>query len=348
MAGPGGGAGARGARRRTVASRALLAAIAVVLLAAVGLAVFVLRGPRGGPSGSPASGGPSPSGTPSASLADLPPGPLNILVMGSDIRGNARDAVAGQEAGGGVADQRADMIMLLHVQTDHRRVFGISIMRDSWVTIPGHGPSKINASLSWGGPPLVVETVASLLSVRIDHYAMLDFEGFKAITDALGGVDVDVPVPFTATFDTHHTFSPSINRLDGQAALEFVRERYAFPDGDYQRVRDQQAFIRGLSAQLVTTGRVGSPAEAAAAVGLASPYVIGDPGLDAAGLATLGYGLRGLDPASSTFFTLPTAGTGLSDDGQSIVVPDYPGIAAVAEALRSDTLGQYAVAHGLS
>ncbi len=272
---------------------------------------------------------------------------MNILLIGSDIRGSAREAVANQDAKGGVVDQRADMIMLVHVQADHRRVFGISVMRDSWVAIPGHAESKVNASLSLGGPRLVAETVGSLLSVRIDHYVMLDFDGFKAITDALGGIDVNVPVAFAASFDTHHAFTQGMNHLDGQAALEFVRERYSFADGDYQRVRNQQAFVRAVIGQLLATGRVGGPAEAIAVVAHAAPYALADSGLDATGMAALAYGLRGIDPAASVFFTLPNAGTGTSPDGQSIVVPDSAGTAEVAGALARDDLAGYVAAHGL-
>ncbi|GHG40141.1 hypothetical protein GCM10012320_01370 [Sinomonas cellulolyticus] len=349
MAEPG---GAADARRRRARSRLLVAVLAFLVVLGAAVGTFVLMTPRGPGPGEGAAPSPSASSAPSASsgasLPAAPSGALNILVMGSDIRGNAREAIAAQEAGGGTTDQRADMIMLVHVDAAHRRVFGISVMRDTWVDIPGHGPSKINASLALGGPQLVVETVSSLLSVRINHWALLDFDGFKAVTDALGGVDVDVPLAFTASFDTHHVFTQGVNHLDGQAALEFVRERYSFPDGDYQRVRDQQAFIRSLLAQLLTTGRVRGPAEAIGAVGLAMPYLIADSGLDATGAAALGYGLRDVDLASSAFFTLPTLGTGTSADGQSIVVPDYPGIAEVAAALASDRVGEYASAHGHS
>ncbi|WP_369047324.1 LCP family protein [Sinomonas sp. P10A9] len=350
MAGP---AGDGGARRRRVRSRVLLAAVVLVVVVGAVVATFLLMSPRatppaGSPSPTPtASASETVSSSPSATLPPLASGAMNILVLGSDIRGNARDAVARQEAGGGVVDQRSDMIMLIHVPADRSRVFGISIMRDTWVTIAGHGQAKVNAALALGGPRLAADTVAAMLSTRIDHYAMLDFDGFKAITDALGGVDVNVPLAFTATFDTHHAFAQGLNHLDGQAALEFVRERYAFADGDYQRVRDQQAFVRSLVAQLLTTGRVRGPAEAMGAVALASPYVITDPGLDATGIAALGYGLRGIDPAADVFFTLPTAGTGTSADGQSIVVPDDAGIAEVAAALARDDLGGYAAAHGL-
>ena len=333
-------------------------ATAVTLVLAAVVAAIVLAMPRAtAPVAAPSTTSATPSETPTATpsqaplppppptLPPLPPGPLNVLVIGSDIRGNAREAAAQQAATGERADHRADMMMLVHVPADRQRVYGISIMRDTWVQIPGYGYSKINASLEVGGPPLVVATVEALLATRIDHYAMIDFEGFKVLTDALGGIDVNVTVPFTASHDTGTTFTAGVNRLGGQAALEFVRERYVFADGDYQRVRNQQAFVRGIIAHMLGTGKVMDPANAV--IGAVAPYVTTEPGFDAGAMATLAFGLRTVDPASSVFFTLPTAGTGFSADGQSIVLPDDAGIAQVRDALAVDGLAGYAAAYGL-
>ena len=72
----------------------------------------------------------------------------------------------------------------------------MSIMRDNWVPIDGHGYNKINAALAFGGVPLMVSTVENFIDTRIDHVAVIDFEGFKGLTDALGGVTVSSPVAF--------------------------------------------------------------------------------------------------------------------------------------------------------
>ncbi|MCA4133390.1 LCP family protein [Arthrobacter sp. M4] len=317
--------------------RLLIGVVAALLLIVGAVAAFMLLQRPSSPTA------PSPTQT----LPELPPGPMNILVLGSDIRGNAREALQRQEATGEQADERSDMIMLVHIPADRHKVYGISILRDNWVKIPGHGDSKINESLTFGGPRLVADTVGSLLGTHIDHYAMLDFDGFKNLTDALGGVDVNVTAPFTATFDTHHTFAQGINKLDGQAALEFVRERKAFPDGDYQRARNQQTYVRSVMTQLLHTGKVTNPTNALELIKVVSPHLIVDPGFDSTALASVAYALRSTDPAASVFFTLPTAGTGTSPDGQSIVLPDYAGIAEVAAALKSDGLAGYAASHGL-
>lgn len=115
----------------------------------------------------------------------------NILLLGSDTRGEVGadlDSIRGQ---------RSDTIMVVHVPADSSGIQVMSIMRDNWVTIPGYGEHKINAALAFGGVPLTVQTVESLIGVRIDHVAIVDFSGFTMLTNALGGVTVDNAVPFT-------------------------------------------------------------------------------------------------------------------------------------------------------
>ena len=118
---------------------------------------------------------------------------MNILVMGSDSRGAAEPDAASTPT-----DQRADTLMLMHIPADRKNIYTMSIMRDLWVDIPGHGEAKINSALALGGTPLMVQTIESIFQQRIDHVAMIDFEGFKGLTDALGGVTVNIKLPFTS------------------------------------------------------------------------------------------------------------------------------------------------------
>ncbi|WP_332602681.1 LCP family protein [Arthrobacter sp. S2(2024)] len=342
--------------------RLWLAAGLAVLLALVVVLAAVIAGSNKTPSSAPSSPSPTATPTPSATqtrkptaaapapapapptIPELPAAPMNILVIGSDSRENAKEENNQTITTGQASDQRSDCLMLIHVPADRHKVYGISIMRDNWVDIPGYGASKVNSALGLGGTPLVVRTVESLLGAHVDHTVMLDFHGFKLLTDALGGIDVNVTLPFTSTIETQHQFVAGINHLDGQAALEFVRERHAFVDGDYQRVRDQQTFLRALLVKL--SGGVQNPAGVLGLVQFAANDLTVDDGFDPMSVAILAYGLRTVDPTASVFFTLPTAGTGTSPDGQSIVLPDYAGIGEVAAALRDDTLPQYVAAHG--
>lgn len=252
----------------------------------------------------------------------------NILLIGSDTR----------EAG---ADARSDTMMLVHVPSDRSAVYLMSIMRDTWTEIPGHGEHKINAAMALGGVPLMVQTVQGLVGVPIDHVAVIDFEGFKGLTDALGGVEVDNAQPFQSRGGDGEYFAAGPLTLQGGSALKFVRERYAFADGDYQRVRNQQAFMRGLLSKLISAQTLGNPVRLHAAAGAISPYLSVDEGLDAVRVGELAFELRGVKAGDIEMFTLPNAGVGTSADGQSIVVPDAAATAALAQALKTDQLSGF-------
>ncbi|WP_457963354.1 LCP family protein [Arthrobacter sp. D1-29] len=342
------------ARRR----RIIAALLTVVLVAGIAVAALLFSRPAD-TSATSATQSAQPTETPTATettpppvpapapppppepIPELQPVPMNILIIGSDSRGNARDQAGHTLATGQQSDQRADTIMVAHVPADRRSVQVVSIMRDTWVNIPSYGGSKVNTSLQVGGTPLVKQTVESLLGLHIDHTLMLDFNGFRALIDAMGGIDVQVNLPFQSTHDTGHVFSQGLNRLNGQASLEFVRERYAFIDGDYQRVRNQQAFLQALLAKLTHGGALNDPNVVRHLVALSGPWLTLNQGHDALSVAILAYGLRNLDYNACTFVTLPTAGVG-TIGGASVVLPDYGGINAVAAALREGRLAQYA------
>jgi LCP family protein required for cell wall assembly len=267
---------------------------------------------------------------------------MNILVMGSDSRG----ATSEEAAAGAGSNQRADTLMLVHIPAGRANIYSISLMRDLWVSIPGHGQAKINAALAYGGIPLMVQTVESIFGQRIDHVAMVDFEGFVGLTDALGGVEVDIPAGFVSYHD-QESFQAGKNTLDGERALEFVRERYAFADGDYQRVRNQQAFVRALLAKNLSADTLLNPLKVQGVVGAIAPFISVDKGLNAAALAGLAVELKDVRPSDMVMFTLPTLGTGTSADGQSIVLPDTGAIAEIATSLSDNTLGNYVAGKGL-
>lgn len=272
---------------------------------------------------------------------------LNILVMGSDSRDKS-DGAAAMAAAGAASDQRSDTLMLVHIPADRARIYSISLMRDLWVNIPDHGEAKINAALAYGGVPLVVQTVESLLQQRIDQVVRIDFEGFKGLVDALGGVKVDVKVPFTAARATsRYVFKEGPNTLSGAKALAFVRERYAFADGDYQRVRNQQSLLKAVIAKILDTGALRNPATLQNVLSAVSPYLSVAPVVDAVEAGRLAFSLRDIQSEDTVTFTLPTAGIGTSADGQSVVLPDLAAIEEVKAALSEDRLGDYAAAKSL-
>lgn len=260
---------------------------------------------------------------------------LNILLMGSDSRASSdeRDVTVSDNS-------RSDTLIVVHVPQDRSGVYFTSIMRDTWVDIPGRGPAKINAASAFGGSALTIQTVEGLTGARLDHVMRIQFEGFQSLVDALGGVDVDVPLAFKST-NSNRTFVKGPQTMDGATALSFVRERYAFADGDYQRVRNQQNFLKGLFSKLMSRDVLTNPAKISSAIDEFSPFVAVDPNTNAATLGSLGFSLRNLGVKDMSFLTLPNAGTGTSPDGQSIVVPDKQAIAEFGKALREDTMSTF-------
>ncbi len=303
-------------------------------------------GEAGGEAGREAAGGTDSGpgvGTAEGTRNAAASGALNILVMGSDSRGATKE----EAVSGGDSNQRADTLMLVHIPADRSKIFSVSLMRDLWIDIPGNGQAKINAALSYGGVPLMVQTVESLFNQRIDHVAMIDFEGFVGMTDALGGVEVNITQPFVSPH-SNKKYAKGPALLNGKGALDFVRERYAYADGDYQRVRNQQAFLKALTAKNLSRDTLLNPVKVHNVISSIAPFISADKGLDAATLARLGLELRDVRADDLKMFTIPTLGIGTSADGQSIVRPDYNAIAGISAALADDSLETFVASRNLA
>lgn len=186
-------------------------------------------------------------------LAGLQPGkPLMILLLGIDQRSD--------ESG----PTRSDSLILLGSQPDNAGAAMLSVPRDLWVSVPGVGEQRINTALYFGydpanpaaAPELAMRTVQQELNRPIDRYMLLDFTTFVAVVDALGGIEVDVPVPIvdteypTADYGiTTISFDPGVQTLDGEHALIYVRTRHS--DSDFGRSQRQQQVIQALAAKAI-------------------------------------------------------------------------------------------------
>jgi LCP family protein required for cell wall assembly len=153
--------------------------------------------------------------------------PLFVLVIGSDARPDQP-----------MLSTRGDSLHIVSVNPGLRRGAIVGIPRDSYVSIPGHGTSKINAALFYGGPDLVVRTVEQLTGVHLDAYLVTGFEGFHHLIDAIGGLHLTVPYPMDDANSGAH-FRPGPTHLNGRQALAFSRDRHDVPGGDFGRSMNQ-------------------------------------------------------------------------------------------------------------
>lgn len=201
--------------------------------------------------------------------------PLNILVLGSDSRDGAGNDIDGLTGGG----QRADTTILLHVSANRQNAYGVSLPRDAIVdrpdcnlkggeVVPGEDAVMFNTAFAVGydanetesgGAQCAVQTVESLTGIYIDHFVVLDFNGFRDMVDAVNGVEVCLP---KAVDDDEHDIhlDAGTQTLSGQKALDYVRERYTLSvTGDIGRMKRQQAFIASLINKVMSAGTLSQP-----------------------------------------------------------------------------------------
>jgi LCP family protein required for cell wall assembly len=243
--------------------------------------------------------------------------PVTFLLVGSDTRATAEEGIA---AGG-----RSDAIMIARFSADRQHAQLISVPRDSWVDIPGHGMAKVNAAYAYGGPTLLIQTVEQLTDVRIDHYVAIDFEGLIQVTDDLGGVDVVVA---ETTSNGPYTFPAGVNHLDGDQARWYLGQRYGLPGGDFDRVRRQQQYLQAMFGKLFSSATFTDPGRLDAALGNTE-------------MLSLAYSLRGLTPDTVDFFTAPVLGTGTEGAASVVYLDDVAG-ERMWGYLQTDSLSQNA------
>lgn len=267
---------------------------------------------------------------------------LNFLLVGVDTR--ADEQTTGSDGDGAVfvpGRQRSDVIMVVHVSADRRTASVVSLPRDSWVAIPGRGRDKINAAYSSGGGSLLVRTVEGLTGLRIDHFAVVDFAGFKDITNAVGGVDVQVR---EATGDRRGMFPAGLNHLDGDQALVYVRQRYNLPQGDLDRVRRQQNVIKALMTKAGDRGMLANPPRALRLADSVARAVSVDDSLSNGDLRSLVLSLRGLRPGAVKFVTAPVRGFG-REGRASVVYLDGARAGQLWTAIAKDDVAGYVRTH---
>jgi LCP family protein required for cell wall assembly len=250
----------------------------------------------------------------------------NILVVGSDSRGS-------------VPNGRSDVIVLVHISSDRKKVYLVHFPRDMYVNVPGHGKDKINAAFAYGGAPLLVQTLQGLVDVPIDHMAVIGFDGFQAMTDALGGLDVYAEE--ASTEPGSGTVHVGVNHLGGNAALAFVRERRLPGESDISRGRRQLAFIKALLLKSLTTDALANPIEFAGFMDVAAHNLTVDNTFSVAEMRSLTSGLRVLDGKNIVSITAPIKALVKDPKGAPVDLANAPRMAVLSIALKRDDMASF-------
>ena len=252
----------------------------------------------------------------------------NFLVIGTDTRP------------GDVG--RSDVIVLVHIPQDGKAVYMTHFPRDLYVDIPGHGKNKINAAYAFGREPLLVQTMENLLKIRIHHVAKTNFEGFKNMTDAVGGVRVYAEEASNGTGNGGPVvIKKGWNNLNGEQALGFVRERYTLSEGDISRGRRQLAFIKALMMKAISKDTITNPVKIAKFTDAATKNLVLDQKLSISDLRDYAVSLRNIRAGDVVFATAPFTGFGTTSGGASIDIVDKKGMAELGTAIRTDTMDEY-------
>jgi len=314
----------RQARRRRFSrgQRLFLWILAILVIAAAGLlAVTVLADFQMGDAG------------PVPSLAD---GEGVYLIVGTDNRENLPDDLD-QGNFGDFGGSRADVIILAQVVEGRRQL--LSIPRDLRVEIPGQGVNKVNAAYAFGGPDLLVETVAIATGIRPNHYLEVEFGGFAGIVDALGGIEIEFPYA-ARDGKSGLNVEAGVHNVDGATALAYARSRsyeefrdgawVAQAGGDIARAaRQREVLTKIIGEASSVSGMVRSPM-VVTAVG---SHLTADSDLSVFILAQTGWSMR--SAAETDSVTLPVVGA--EEGGVSYLVRSEP---AASEVLAAFIAGQ--------
>jgi LCP family protein required for cell wall assembly len=259
--------------------------------------------------------------------------PATILVIGTD----------GGKAPGRGDSNRSDSLLLLRTDPEHHRLSYLSIPRDMSVDVPGFGTEKINAANQFGGPALTLATVRGFTGLPIHHVVVLDFDGFKELIDAMGGVEIDVPKPILSNkFDCPYKtaarcgqwegwrFAKGTQTMDGRRALVFSRirsNRLDPSENDLTRGARQQAVADAVGDEIASFGTflrlpfVGDS--------LAAPLITD---MSAGDLTKLGWVRFRADSSRSIHCRL--GGEPATISGESVILPSEENLEVVAMFLR--------------
>ena len=221
----------------------------------------------------------------------------NWLITGSDSRGGlTRQEENTLALGHDISGSRSDTIMLLHLPANGTRPTLVSLPRDSYVPIPGHGYNKLNAAYDFGGPKLLIETVQNVTRLPIDHFMGIGFGGLVDVVNDVGGVRMCLKAPMKDP-KAGLNLKAGCQTLNGDQALGFVRTR-AFTVGDLQREQDQRVLLKGILSKMTSAGTLANPFAIIPAANGAASAISVDQSTGLSQLVSVAFALR--DPVTTT------------------------------------------------
>ncbi len=332
----------RGFFRRHKAISVLTALVAAVVLA-IGMVALYINHEIGSiprvPIAIPEKGRPA---EPTGKYA----GSMNILLAGADNGDDQGASIAETVASGswrpGV--HRSDTIMVLHLTADRKHAYLISVPRDTYTNVDGYGMQKINAAFSFGGPSLYVQTLEQFSGLRMKHLAIIDWNGFRDVSNALGGVRVYVS---ETSYNSAHgvRWAKGWQTIKGERALEYVRTRHGLAGGDFDRIQRQQNFMRSMLAQLASRGTLTNPVKFKNSLHAVTGNLTVDDKLGNGDIRSLAWSLRKLRPKDITFLTTPMKRFDSNEAG-SVIIPDLAKTRELFGDVATDDLDEYVTKYG--
>ena len=257
----------------------------------------------------------------------------NVLIVGNDDRSNMTAAeVHMLHTGTDGGSLNTDTMMIVHVPADGKKATLISLPRDSYVAIPGFQSNKLNAAYPDGytnaagnasskrasGAKVLIAAVQNLTGLTIDHFVQVDLIGFYRISNAIGGITVNMCNAVSDQNSNLHLHKGK-NTVRGVSALAFVRQRYNFPDGngDLDRVQRQRYFLTAAFRKLASAGTILNPIALQNLLDAVRSSMYMDTGLDP---IALGRQMENLSADNIVGRTIPTEGFGSEPNAGSVIV----------------------------
>ncbi|TWP35129.1 LytR family transcriptional regulator [Leekyejoonella antrihumi] len=261
----------------------------------------------------------------------------NVVLVGSDSRAGLTSAQAHKLGTGGsnvsAGAAHTDSIMILHMPASGSPTL-VSVPRDSWVPIPGHGSGKINSSFTYGGGKLLVQTIENSTGLRIDDYMEIGFGGFAGVVNAVGGVRMCLPEAVKDSY-AHINLPKGCQVLDGANALGYVRSRHAFATGDLARVQHQREFLAALMKKVASPSRLLVPWRLKSIGESGAQGIAVNKGMSPLTALKIMWTIKGITNGGNSV-QVPIGNANYFVDGQDAVQWDRTKALAMFDALKND------------